>query len=111
MIDYQMEFESDGEIKKGPFFWDSNDRFLLYTHLSKMDVKKGDKLKAGDKMGKTGKSGLAYGVKNDSNRHLHFEVLDSENTANYYQLHNRMNAAFFVKFTEADETKQKNNKD
>ena len=45
-----------------------NDLFTLYAHLSKIDVKSGDAIHEGDKIGEVGQSGAATGS------HLHFEV-------------------------------------
>ena len=42
--------------------------FSLYAHLSVMDVKTGDKVKTGEKIGEVGATGSAIGS------HLHFEV-------------------------------------
>jgi hypothetical protein len=44
------------------------DIFTLYAHLSKIDVKAGRQVQAGDKLGEVGQSGVAIGS------HLHFEV-------------------------------------
>lgn len=52
-----------------------NNLKTLYAHCSKLIVKKGDKVKAGDKIALAGQTGQAYGV------HLHFEVLVSGKNA------------------------------
>jgi murein DD-endopeptidase MepM/ murein hydrolase activator NlpD len=45
-----------------------NDLFILYAHLSKIEVKVGRMVNVGDKIGEVGQSGVATGS------HLHFEV-------------------------------------
>ena len=45
---------------------------VAYCHLSKTSVKKGDSVEAGQKIGKTGKTGNA----SEDNPHLHLEVQD-----------------------------------
>ena len=53
------------------------DLFTLYAHLSKIEVKAGDKVQAGQKIGEMGQSGAATGS------HLHFEVRHGE-VENYF---------------------------
>ncbi|MBV6451595.1 MAG: hypothetical protein MHPDNHAH_02339 [Anaerolineales bacterium] len=45
-----------------------NDLFTLYAHLSKINARAGDEIKAGVQIGEVGRSGVAIGS------HLHFEV-------------------------------------
>jgi len=47
--------------------------FILYGHLSKMDVEIGQKVQAGDVLGEVGMTGVAMGP------HLHFEIRVKEN--------------------------------
>ena len=60
-------------ILRHPNFFQERDLFSLYAHLSELDVKEGDQLKAGDTLGKVGASGAADGS------HLHFEIRIDEN--------------------------------
>jgi len=108
---YSLEYKKEGEKEKGPSFGDGKDRYLLYAHLDSMSVKVGDKVKSGDIIGKSGKTGNANTIESASNRHLHFEVLDANDTSSYYQMKNRENAAFYINFVTANKTTQKNNKD
>lgn len=49
-------------------------RYALYAHLKNIDVKKGDKVSEGQKLGSTGTSGVPKNQpKNGS--HLHFEII------------------------------------
>ena len=43
-------------------------KYYFYAHLSKINVKQGDKVKVGQPIGKTGKTGGATAI------HLHFEI-------------------------------------
>jgi len=47
--------------------------FERYAHLSEIEVKVGDKIKEGDKIGKTGKTGNASNLKTKE-EHLHLEI-------------------------------------
>lgn len=49
--------------------------FVFYAHLSRIDVKQGQQVKAGDVIGLTGSTGNAAGMTNEAHgSHLHFEV-------------------------------------
>ena len=48
----------------------------LYAHLSKISVKKGDKLEKGDIIGLMGNSGRSTGI------HLHYEIMKKEDKIN-----------------------------
>ena len=54
-----------------------DDLYTLYAHLSKIDVKPGEIVSAGEKIGEVGQSGVAIGS------HLHFEVRRGDNIQNY----------------------------
>ena len=47
--------------------------YFFYAHLSKLNISKGDSVKAGDIIGKTGQTGNANGQPSKM-AHLHFEV-------------------------------------
>lgn len=55
-------------ILRHPELYEGDDLFTLYAHLSVIDIEVGDKVAAGDTIGKVGASGAADGS------HLHFEV-------------------------------------
>jgi len=52
------------------------DVYLLYAHLSKSNVKKGDVVKEGDIIGETGSTGNASDLL-EKEKHLHFEIMKS----------------------------------
>ncbi|HUR97879.1 MAG TPA: M23 family metallopeptidase [Pyrinomonadaceae bacterium] len=57
------------------------ERFITYyAHLSKIDVKKGDKVTRGKTLAKSGDSGCS------SEPHLHFAVIRTTNLSGYYRL-------------------------
>ena len=54
---------------------DGTDKYIFYAHLNRVDVKDGQRVKAGDVIGLTGSTGNAKGMDKISNgAHLHFEV-------------------------------------
>jgi len=56
--------------------FDYNDKiyYAFYAHLKKIDVSIGEKVKAGDKIGQSGKSGNAATLRSPRDEHLHFEI-------------------------------------
>jgi murein DD-endopeptidase MepM/ murein hydrolase activator NlpD len=60
-------------VIKHPDLFQGMDVFSLYGHLSEISVEAGDRLQAGDLVGKVGATGYAEGS------HLHFEVRIGEN--------------------------------
>jgi murein DD-endopeptidase MepM/ murein hydrolase activator NlpD len=76
----------------------ANDMFTLYAHLSRIDVKAGQKVKVGETIGAVGRTGVAIGP------HLHFEVrrgangedfLSTENPELWLTLVNDKNASLY----------------
>ena len=60
----------------------ANDMFTLYAHLSEILVQVGDKVHAGDEIGKVGQTGGATGS------HLHFEVRTGSDYTEYFSTEN-----------------------
>lgn len=60
----------------------TDEMYTFYAHLSKIDVKTGDEVKAGDQIGEVGQSGVATGS------HLHFEVRRGGDGTNYFSTQN-----------------------
>jgi RHS repeat-associated protein len=73
-------------------------RVALYGHLSEADVKKGDVVKEGQYIGKTGISGNA----DEDSPHLHFELRDSETPGSGMTNRVNPNEALDTKFTSQD---------
>ena len=52
-----------------------HNRFAFYSHLSRIDVKVGQKIKAGEQIGLSGDTGNAKGMTTiEKGGHLHFEI-------------------------------------
>lgn len=64
VIRFLFDFDDDG---------DADPLFAFYAHLSRADVKTGDRVECGQKIGATGNSGNARGMRG-SDQHLHFEL-------------------------------------
>lgn len=60
----------------------ADEMYTLYAHLSKVNVKVGDVVKAGDQIGEVGQSGVATGS------HLHFEVREGGDGTDYFSTQN-----------------------
>lgn len=60
----------------------ANDMYTLYAHLSEILVQAGDKVHAGDEIGKVGQTGGATGS------HLHFEVRMGNDYTEYFSTEN-----------------------
>ena len=91
-IDYQLAYEDKGEKTQGEHFdEEAESYYLFYAHLSKVNVKKGDKVVAGEIIGLSGVSGNA---KNTKAPHLHFEIRDKIDAG--AGLKNRINPAFYI---------------
>ncbi|WP_375563454.1 M23 family metallopeptidase (plasmid) [Bernardetia sp. OM2101] len=101
---YSLQYTSTGskgEQEKGTGFSFDSKIYLRHYHLSKTDVKKGELIKAGQKIGESGVTGNA-----DKTRapHLHFEVLDT--TGYPSGLSDRINPAYFVNLQPIQDTVQ-----
>lgn len=64
VIRFLLDFDGDGDV---------DTLFAFYAHLSCVNVKRGDKVVRGQKIGETGNSGNAAGMRG-SDQHLHFEL-------------------------------------
>lgn len=91
-VNYSLEFKK-GEIK-GIDIKESDEVYLIYMHLSKRYVKKGDKVKSGDVIGLSGVSGSI--ANNIPSPHLHFEITTILNAYGTGKTR-RTNPARFVK--------------
>ena len=74
-IDYKLKYKQYGEIREGVSFSRNNNIYLFYAHLEEVnEFKIGDKVKLGDILGKTGRSGISKGT---TAPHLHFEIFST----------------------------------
>jgi len=60
----------------------ADEMYTLYAHLSEIEVQTGDAVKAGDKIGEVGQSGVATGS------HLHFEARQGGDGTDYFSTQN-----------------------
>ncbi|WP_064967203.1 M23 family metallopeptidase [Tenacibaculum ovolyticum] len=102
--EYTLAYKTDK--KQGGNFNPKSEVFLLrYAHLKDILVKKGQKVKVGDVIGKTGISGVIEGTKDP---HLHFNMYSDKKSNPYL-----VNPAYYVYWkeigdlTEADKKIQK----
>ena len=86
---YKLKYSS--EIEKGPSFDLKGKIYLRYAHVQKSLVKKGDRVKSGDKIGLSGVTGNATKTRAP---HLHFEIANLPRPEK--GLINRCNPAFYV---------------
>ena len=74
-----------------------HNRFAFYSHLSRVDVKVNDVVKAGDILGLTGHSGNARAMRTiETGSHLHFELRTVINAG--LGLQNRIDPEPFINF-------------
>lgn len=94
-INYSLTYEDKGEETQGDNFdEEAESYYLFYAHLSKVNVKKGDKVVAGQLIGLSGTSGNAKGTKTP---HLHFEIRSRKN-GEPKSLNYLVNPAFYIDF-------------
>lgn len=77
--------------------------YIYYCHLDSRTVKKGDRVKIGDKIGIMGNTGYSFG------KHLHFEVRKegrAVNAADYLGIENKMGKAEEKKMTREEILKE-----
>jgi len=98
-LNYQLKYKKYGEEMEGKSFTRHKDIYLFYAHLDEVnEFKIGDKIKLGDILGKTGRSGITEGT---TAPHLHFEIFSK------YQMlvgtNNKINPAYFVDYKVYDD--------
>jgi peptidoglycan LD-endopeptidase LytH len=64
ILRFEYDFDDDGDCET---------LFAFYAHLSRIDVKVGQKVKLGDQLGLTGNTGNAQSMRG-ADQHLHFEL-------------------------------------
>ena len=68
--DFTLDYETEGEILQDSTFSSKGNIYIKYCHLKTMDVKVGEKVKAGQILGTNGTSGFEKTM----DPHLHFEI-------------------------------------
>jgi len=104
--EYKRMYSNEGEIIQGPHFDKTQDIYLFYAHLRKVNVTKGQKVEAGEVIGTSGVSGVTTGT---CAPHLHFEIFTTVYAVGM-GLNYRCNPGFYVHFKGASEqsAEQKN---
>ncbi|WP_410529798.1 M23 family metallopeptidase [Tamlana sp. I1] len=99
--EYTKAFSTDLD-KKSSFDENSDVFYLRYAHLEDILVKKGDNIKVGDVIGKSGVSGIALGTHDP---HLHFNIYSTKKQENYL-----VNPAYYVNWKELEDLTESDKK-
>jgi len=94
-----LKYKSKGELAQGNNYNENGNFYVFYAHLSKVNVKIGDKVISGQIIGKNGTSG--FGKTKDP--HLHFEILNAKKASG---LNNRVHPGFYCYYKQEHEMTQ-----